>query len=403
MKDKVSVCKKNDLRLKKIELSKLKGESMSPWPEKYVIGLTGNIATGKSVVRKMLEHMGAYGIDADALSHRVMAKGAPGFQPIVDYFGRWVLDSEGQIDRKRLGGIVFANPKALAKLESIIHPFVRQAISILAQRAKQKVIVIEAIKLVEGPLKESCDSIWVTDAAPKVQLARLLKKRKMSEQEAKQRILSQNPQKEKLAHADVIINNAGSFEDTWRQVAAAWAKAFPKTDTGPVELAKTQDGELSVQRATPRLAGAIAEFITKHSDGQKEMTRTDVMEAFGEKAFMVVMSGEELRGVVGWQVENLVSRVIDFYFAPSLSLKTAVPDLMKEVETASRELQSEAALLFLPAKLAKSDVWKQMKYEKRAIEDMTVRAWQEAARESDIPGTEMLFKQLRIDRVLRPI
>ena len=71
------------------------------WPEKYVIGLTGNIATGKSVVRKMLEHLGAYGIDADALSHRATAQGAPGYQATVDAFGKWILASEGEIDRAK--------------------------------------------------------------------------------------------------------------------------------------------------------------------------------------------------------------------------------------------------------------------------------------------------------------
>ena len=82
---------------------------MSAWPGKYVIGLTGNIATGKSVVRKMLEHLGAYGIDADALSHCAIAKDAPGYQPVVDAFGSWILNPEGQIDRTRLGKIVFSD------------------------------------------------------------------------------------------------------------------------------------------------------------------------------------------------------------------------------------------------------------------------------------------------------
>jgi len=73
---------------------------MSAWPGKFVIGLTGNIATGKSLVRRMLEHLGAYGIDADALGHRAMARGAPGYQPVVELFGRWILNSDDQIDRR---------------------------------------------------------------------------------------------------------------------------------------------------------------------------------------------------------------------------------------------------------------------------------------------------------------
>ena len=81
---------------------------MSILPGKYVIGLTGNIATGKSVVRRMLEHLGAYTIDADALAHRVIAKGAPGYQPVLDKFGTWLLESDGQINRSKLGRLVFA-------------------------------------------------------------------------------------------------------------------------------------------------------------------------------------------------------------------------------------------------------------------------------------------------------
>ncbi len=93
---------------------------MSKWPEKFVIGLTGNIGTGKSVVRRMLEHLGAYGIDADALSHRAMAKGAPGYDPILNTFGTFILTPDGEIDRARLGRIVFADPQALSRLEA--HP-----------------------------------------------------------------------------------------------------------------------------------------------------------------------------------------------------------------------------------------------------------------------------------------
>ena len=118
---------------------------MSKWPGKYIIGLTGNIATGKSVVRRMLEHLGAYTIDADALSHRAIARDAPGYKPVLEIFGKWILDSDEQINRSRLGGLVFRDPEALAKLENIIHPLVGQAIELLVQRASQRVVVIEAV------------------------------------------------------------------------------------------------------------------------------------------------------------------------------------------------------------------------------------------------------------------
>ena len=88
----------------------------------------------------MLEHLGAYTIDADALSHRAIAKGAPGYKPVVETFGQWVLDENGEIDRSRLGNLVFRDPGAMTKLEGIIHPLVRQAVDVLVKRASQSVI-----------------------------------------------------------------------------------------------------------------------------------------------------------------------------------------------------------------------------------------------------------------------
>ena len=98
---------------------------MSGWPGRYVIGLTGNIATGKSVVRRMLEHLGAFGIDADALAHRTFAPEAPGYQPLIQAFGPEILQPDGRVDRAKLGGVVFSDPQALVRLESIVHPLVR--------------------------------------------------------------------------------------------------------------------------------------------------------------------------------------------------------------------------------------------------------------------------------------
>ncbi len=195
---------------------------MSRWENKYVIGLTGNIAVGKSVVRQMLQHLGAYTIDADGLSHQAMAPGAPAYQPVIEMFGRFVLDDEGRIDRGRLGSIVFSIPEALTKLEAIVHPVVNQATGTLISRAKQRVVVVEAIKLLEGNLADSMDIIWVVDSKPETQIRRLVERRHLTEDEARQRVLVQRPQTDKVARANVIIMNDGSVEDTWRQVQVGW-------------------------------------------------------------------------------------------------------------------------------------------------------------------------------------
>lgn len=377
---------------------------MSKWPGKYIIGLTGNIATGKSVVRRMLEHLGAYGIDADALAHRAMAKGAPGYQPIVDTFGKIILDGNGEIDRSKLGRLVFADPDSLQALEKIIHPLVERAIDILIQRASQRVIVIEAIKLLEGPLAAACDTIWVTFAPPNLQKERLMSKRGMSEAEALQRIQAQGAQEIKTAAANVVIHNIGSFEDTWKQVTAAWKVISPITDTSPVIMKKAEVGELAVQRGRPRDSANIASLITRLSGGAKPQNQDDIMAAFGEKAFLLLTSGDQLVGLAGWQVENLVARTTDMYVDPSIPLEQALQTLVKEVERASQDLQCEASLIFVPPQLATQQaIWKGLGYERRSPQALGVQAWQDAALESQPPNTILLFKQLRQDRVLRPI
>ncbi|MGA2490868.1 MAG: dephospho-CoA kinase [Anaerolineales bacterium] len=212
---------------------------MSNWPGKYVIGLTGNIATGKSVILKMLEHLGAYCIDADALSHRAIAKGAPGYQKVIDTFGMGIVDSNGEIDRAKLGRLVFNDPEALQQLEGIVHPLVEHAVDLVIQRVTQPVVVIEAIKLLESNLVGTCDTVWTAFAPEPIQKARLMQKRNMSEKDALQRIHAQPPQEVKSAAANVVIQNTGSFEDTWKQVVGAWKTIPLVPDTKPIEMPKT--------------------------------------------------------------------------------------------------------------------------------------------------------------------
>ena len=377
---------------------------MSRWPGKYVIGLTGNIATGKSVVRKMLEHLGAYGIDADALAHRAMAKGAPGHDLVLRAFGDWILDEEGQIDRARMSKIVFSDPEALERLETIVHPLVAHAVDLLIRRAKQSVVAIEAIKLLESDLASGCDTVWVVDAPEDLQVARLMHKRDMPELAARQRIAAQAPQAIKLRSAKVIVRNEGSFEDTWNQVQVAWGR-LPRAEE-PLLAAPppTRPGQIMVRRGRPQDADEIARFITRVSHGKKRMSRQDVMATFGEKAYLMIERSGKLAGVAGWQVENLVTRIDELYFEPGLPLDQAIPALMEAVETASSELQSEASLLFLPPYLAQhAGTWRAVGYKPQTIQSLGVRAWQEAAVESMPRGASLWFKRLREDRVLRPL
>lgn len=383
---------------------------MGKWPGKYVIGLTGNIATGKSVVRRMLEHLGAYGIDADQLAHRAIAKGAPGYQPTIETFGKWILGADGQIDRSKLGKMTFNDPSAMADLEKIIHPLVEGAVDMIVKRSSQRVIVIEAIKLLESNLAKSCDAIWVSYAFPEQQLTRLLQQRHMDETEAKQRIAVQTPQEDKIASATVIIKNIASFDDTWRQVVAAWKKYIPRTATAPlpptvpVTTVAVPQGEISVMRGRPNHCKEIADLFNRLGADGRKYTEEDIMAVFGEKAFMLLSLGDSVVGMIGWQVENLISRTTEVLLDPTIPQDKALPLLIKEMETASKDLQCEASLVFIKPELAKQEeLWRNLGYERRTPQTLGVLAWQEAAIESMPPSTALLFKQLRVDRVLRPI
>ena len=188
----------------------------------YLIGLTGNIATGKSTVANMLEDLGATVIDADALVHELQRQGMPVYDDIVAAFGPGILDLAGEIDRKALGAIVFGDPAQLRRLESIVHPAVLIESARRILEAATPVVVYEAIKLIEAGRADMCNAVWVVTARSDVQLQRLMRDRHLSETEARQRIEAQPPQSEKIRRATVVIDNSGSLEETQQQVTAAF-------------------------------------------------------------------------------------------------------------------------------------------------------------------------------------
>ncbi len=378
------------------------------WPDKTVIGLTGNIATGKSVVRRMLEHFGALGIDADSLAHRAMAPGAPAYKPVVELFGQWIVGPDKQIDRVRLGRIVFNDPEALAALEKIVHPIVREAIHLLIRRASQKIVVVEAIKLIESGLAADADELWVVDATPKVQLRRLMENRGLTEPEARARVEAQPPQADKLAHATRIINNNGNVESAYNQVRYALksleAKAgAPKKPAPEPEPAAAPPGAISVRRGMPSQAREIALFIFQNSG--LSLSRSDMMQRFGEKAYMLAHADGAIVGLAGWQAENLITRIDEFIVSDQSPTEEVVTELVREIETAARDLQNEVALLFLPRRTPDGvrQAVLDAGYEMRTPADLHVTDWREAALESAPADSLMAVKRLRADRVLKPI
>lgn len=409
---------------------------MSRWENKYVIGLTGNIAVGKSVVRQMLQHLGAYTIDADGLSHQAMMPGAPAYKPVLDMFGRFLLDEEGRINRARLGSIVFSMPDALNVLETIVHPVVTQAVNALVSRSKQQVIVIEAIKLLETDLAGMVDAIWVVDASPESQLKRLVEKRKMTEDEARKRIYAQRPQSDKRARASVIIMNDGNVEETWKQVQVAWNDIRRKIGEAPTQLhmkptpqaqpsslppiPRQPPGtgqlnanrslvdpktEIIVRRGMPGNAETIASFISLVTG--KQVARMDIMLAFGQKSYHLAYGKhEQVIAVLGWTVENLITRVDELYVAPDVPYNEIIHGLISAIEDASRELQSEVSFVVLPNSTS-PDIFQafvKSGYQLLKLNEVKFPAWREAAHEMISENNVQAFmKQLRADRVMKPI
>ncbi|MGC9469457.1 MAG: dephospho-CoA kinase [Anaerolineae bacterium] len=196
----------------------------------YRIGLTGNIATGKTTVGRMLESLGAELIDADKVAHEVMAPGGAAYFPVIETFGTEMLAEDGTLDRRKLGALVFSDAGALRELEALVHPAVIEEVQRRIAASQAPVVVVEAIKLLESGMAQSYEAIWVTVCSECTQLSRLMQDRDMSRETALQRIHAQPPQADKVAVADVVIDTEGSIAYTKAQVLKAWQKVQAEHD-----------------------------------------------------------------------------------------------------------------------------------------------------------------------------
>jgi len=195
-----------------------------------IIGLTGGIGSGKSVVGRMLAELGAHVIDTDKIGHRAYAPGSEGFTRIVDAFGRGVVGSDGAIDRKKLGAIVFADDARRATLNAIVHPLIfgeiMREIADVRHAGFTGSIVLEAPILVEAKGTGLVDQIWVVTAPPDAIRTRLTRDRAMSPAEIDARVAAQLDDAERRRHADVIIENDGDLDGLRKVVEAAWRTAL---------------------------------------------------------------------------------------------------------------------------------------------------------------------------------
>jgi dephospho-CoA kinase len=191
-----------------------------------VVGLTGGIGSGKSTVAELLRARGATVIDADLLAREVVAPGTPGFRAVVARFGPGVVDPDGGLDRRALAGIVFADPGALADLNAIVHPAVRARIDDrlreLRTTAEAGVVVLEIPLLVESGRSYGAAAVIVVDCPEDVALRRLVVERGMDEGDARRRMAAQLSRPDRLAAADIVIDNSGSPAELAAEVDRVW-------------------------------------------------------------------------------------------------------------------------------------------------------------------------------------
>lgn len=200
-----------------------------------VVGLTGGIASGKSTVSKLLRQLGAVVVDTDVIAREVVKPGKPAWQDIVAWFGSGILLPGGDIDRAKLGELVFRDEKARKQLESITHPRIQKtALQALdkARQAGERVAVMDVPLLFEVGWDKLVDEVWVVYVDPATQLGRLMKRDGLEDEQAKARMDAQMNLKEKARLADVVIDNSKDPDNTERQVREAWQRAAGFMEAG---------------------------------------------------------------------------------------------------------------------------------------------------------------------------
>jgi dephospho-CoA kinase len=197
-----------------------------------VIGLTGNIASGKSTVARLLADRGVPIIDADVLAREAVAPATPGHAAITARWGAAVLAADGTIDRAALRHIVFANPDERAALNAIVHPEVARRRHDLVEAARargERIVVCDIPLLFETGLERECDAVLLVDAPEELRRDRLVRDRALSAEEATAMIRAQLPAEQQRARADCVLQNAGTLEELRNQLDRAWAQIDPKT------------------------------------------------------------------------------------------------------------------------------------------------------------------------------
>ena len=197
-----------------------------------ILGLTGGIGAGKSTVSARLSALGAYVLDADAISRKLLEPNGGCFLPVVDAFGHDILRADGSINRGALAAIVFTDANAREKLESIVHPAVKVEMCARAQQilhdAPNALIVFDVPLLIESGMQTLTDAVLLVTAPEETRIARIAARDALDASAAKQRIAAQMPDAEKLRYADFVLDNSGTLDALYTKLDALYASLMER-------------------------------------------------------------------------------------------------------------------------------------------------------------------------------
>ena len=353
------------------------------------IGITGNIATGKSVIRRMLSNSGVFGIDADAIANRMLYPGGYAYQSVLEAFGSEIITDHKHISNKKLGQIVFNDPARLIQLESLVHPPVIKSIEQRVKAAKPPIVAIEAIKLLESGLGDRCDHIWVSHVSYEQQKQRLQTIRGLTEKDADSRIKAQTPQIGKLSQADVIINTEATFKDTWRRTQRALNDTIQPTINGTL---------LHINNSEDCTAGSINLLpVDQLETAWNKLSNEDLStlyEYLGMQMIFPVLKNGQIMAFVIYEDWNFSATLKKVY--PSGILESMPDFIFDAFEKSAKSNQAEILLISEDLfKIAGKNI-QQFGFTPQHINKITYPAWKIAA-EKSAPGegSEIYNKVLR--------
>jgi dephospho-CoA kinase len=416
------------------------------WPEKVIVGLTGNIATGKSTVMQLAEKRGALALDADLIVHEILATDPDVQRSVVKAFGPGVRLPDGGIDRVALAVIVFDDEEALRNLELILHPRVRNRLIRRIEQHQETVVFIEAIKLLEGGLAAECDQIWVTRCPAVMQVERLMTYRNLDAETAQMRVNAQSDQGLKAAAADVVIDTGGTldqtrayFEMAWRRFQRSFTPDVPPDAADRAVFQQHQDvrddpdnetsndfqkdsssmidepfrpvekrnyeayGEgIVVRRARPSDVPAIIEVVELASQGRMSPEQDRLLLDLGQRGYLIGQQADEISAIAGWYADNLVASIDFIYVHPSIAIPVTGAALLHEIELTANELTCEV-ILAMPGNDGSAEIRELLisRGFNYVVTESLPRVWQAAVKDALQPAATVMMRVLRDTRQVR--